>query len=223
MILPAPYYQDEATTLYCADCRDILPLLPKVDLVLTDPPYGVDGGRGGDSKKHGKAKYSADFIDNEKYMVGTIIPTIPICRMISNRMIITPGKRYMSLYPPPDDIGCFWTPAASNHGPWGFSTFNPILYYGKDPRGGKCATPSGIQVTEQSEKNGHPCPKPIKFWLWLLNKGSVEDTDTILDPFAGSGTTLVAAKQLGRKAIGIEISEAYCAIARKRLSQEYLL
>jgi site-specific DNA-methyltransferase (adenine-specific) len=68
----------------------------------------------------------------------------------------------------------------------------------------------------------HLCPKPTKLVASLVGAYS-KDTDLILDPFAGSGTTLVAAKQLGRKAIGIEISEAYCAIAKKRLSQEYLL
>jgi site-specific DNA-methyltransferase (adenine-specific) len=103
----------------------------------------------------------------------------------------------------------------------GFTTMQPILYYGKDYRAGKGALPSGKAVTEASEKNGHPCPKPIGAWSWLLDKVSQEG-ETVVDPFMGSGTTLRAAKDLGRKAIGIEISEEYCEIAATRLSQEVL-
>ena len=68
---------------------------------------------------------------------------------------------------------------------------------------------------------GHPCPKPIEVMKWLVSRCSLGN-DIILDPLCGSGTTLVAAKQLGRKFIGIEISEKYCEIARGRLRQEML-
>ena len=81
--------------------------------------------------------------------------------------------------------------------------------------------PSVIQSNAVSERNGHPCPKPVEWMLWLVKWVSLED-ETILDPFMGSGTTLVAAKQLGRRAIGIEIEERYCEIAANRLRQEVL-
>ena len=77
----------------------------------------------------------------------------------------------------------------------------------------------GRQKTEQPEKNGHPCPKPINAWKSIMCNSSLEG-HTILDPFMGSGTTLRAAKDLGRKAIGIEIDEKYCEIAAKRMAQE---
>ena len=77
-------------------------------------------------------------------------------------------------------------------------------------------------MTERPGISGHPCPKPLKAWTWLLTKGSVESSDTILDPFMGSGTTLRAAKDLGRKAIGIEIEERYCEVAAKRMSQSVM-
>ena len=68
----------------------------------------------------------------------------------------------------------------------------------------------------------HPCPKPIEPWRLIMSRLSVAPTDTVLDPFMGSGTTLRAAKDLGRKAIGIEIEERYCAIAAERLRQGVL-
>lgn len=76
-------------------------------------------------------------------------------------------------------------------------------------------------VTEKPIEINHPCPKPIKVWKKLLNSVSLRE-HIILDPFMGSGTTLVAAKELGRRAIGIEIEEKYCEIAVRRLAQEVL-
>ncbi len=82
--------------------------------------------------------------------------------------------------------------------------------------------PDLINHTETTESNGHPCAKPIGLWTKLLKRVSPSQEETILDPFMGSGTTLVAAKTLGRKAVGIEIEEKYCEIAARRLEQEYL-
>ena len=112
-------------------------------------------------------------------------------------------------------------PAAATHGPWGLTIFQPVLYYGKDFRAGKSALPTGRQVTEMAEKNGHPCPKPIGAWRWLAAKVA-QQGETLVDPFMGSGTTLRAAKDLGLRAVGIEIEERYCEIAAKRLVQEVL-
>jgi site-specific DNA-methyltransferase (adenine-specific) len=67
---------------------------------------------------------------------------------------------------------------------------------------------------------GHPCAKPLKWVTFVLSLVSVDASDIILDPFMGSGTTLRAAKDLGRKAIGIEMDEKYCEIAARRLDQE---
>ena len=119
-------------------------------------------------------------------------------------------------------MGAFYTPAAVGVGPWGFQTIHPILFYGRDYRAGLGALPTGRILTEAGADNGHPCAKPLLAWRWLLEKVS-EPNDLILDPFMGSGTTLRAAKDLGRRAIGIEIEEKYCEIAVKRLAQEVLL
>ena len=217
-----PYYQDDAVTIYHGDCRDIVPVIAQVDCMVTDPPFGVSECRGGDTRTYKKASYETErFDDTEEYRRSVVVPMIESCLLIVQRAAVTPGVFGLWDYPRATDVGCFWTPAAQTHGRWGFRTFNPILYYGRSPRAGIGDSPSGISLTESSEKNGHPCPKPFKAWKWLVNKVS-NPGETILDPFMGSGTTLRAAKDLGRKAIGIEIEEKYCEIAAKRMSQEVL-
>jgi DNA modification methylase len=93
------------------------------------------------------------------------------------------------------------------------------MFYGSSPDLQKGSKAIAIASTDTGEKNGHPCPKPLSWMRWLVSLGS-RVGETVLDPFMGSGTTLVAAKQLYRNAIGIEIEERYCEIAAKRLSQE---
>lgn len=217
----APYYADEFVTLYCADARDVLAELA-YDAVLTDPPYGIEGGSGGDSKDFAKGSYLASgWEDTPAYIAEIVVPLIEGLVATGCPMAVTPGVRNLFLYPKPSDIGCFWTPAGATHSRWGFVTYHPILFYGRDHRAGKGALPNGLAVTESAEKNGHPCPKPLKAWTWLLDKVALPG-QVVLDPFAGSGTTLRAAKDRGRKAIGIEIEERYCEIAVRRLGQEVL-
>jgi site-specific DNA-methyltransferase (adenine-specific) len=125
----------------------------------------------------------------------------------------------MFMYPDPSDIGCIYCPAGAGIGRWGFTCFHPVLFYGKRPTS-KLFLSSMISF-DTSERNGHPCPKPLLWITWALSLASVSG-DCICDPLMGSGTTLVAAKNLGRKAIGIEIEEKYCAIAVERLRQDVL-
>lgn len=218
----APYYERGGITIYHADARDMIGALPDGLVLLTDPVYGINGGKGGDAKDYRKGGYEMDgWADTEEYVQSVCVPVVEALLAKCVRAAVTPGIRCLNFYPRPADMGCLWTPAACTHGPWGFTTMQPILYYGKDFRAGKGALPSGRAVTEASEKNGHPCPKPLNAWTWLLDKVSQQD-ETILDPFMGSGTTLRAAKDLNRKAIGIEINERYCEIAASRLSQDVL-
>ncbi|KKK87613.1 hypothetical protein LCGC14_2751500, partial [marine sediment metagenome] len=107
-------------TLYLGDCLEILPTLPKVDAVVTDPPYGIEGGRGGDARDFGKGAYAGAFPDTPEYIEGTVIPAVKFAIQMAERGAVTPGIRCLHIYPKAADIGCFYTPAAMTHGPWGF-------------------------------------------------------------------------------------------------------
>jgi DNA modification methylase len=221
-----PYYEHAGITIYHGDCREILPQLPKVDAVITDPPYGV-----GLSAKRAKQRGggvsvrvgSYSFDDNPEYIAEVVVPVIAACISRARRVALTPGTRNAWTYPKPDDMGCFYSAAGTGMGKWGFTCSQPILFYGSDPylenSLGSRANSCGQTYPNDANDVEHPCAKPIAMMLWLVNRASYW-SDTILDPFMGSGTTLVAAKNLGRKAIGIEIEERYCEIAAKRLSQE---
>ena len=222
-----PYYEHAGITIYHADCRDLVGEL-SADVVVTDPPYGVDGSSGTANVARGKATYvQSQWRDDSDYLQDVCVPAIVDLLERIDRGALTVGNPNLHLWLRalrPDDIGAFWQPATSGLGPWGFATVQPILYFGRDPRLGKGQMPSGTTLTKadrqvlESEID-HPCPKPYMAWKWLVAKASLEG-ETVIDPFVGSGTTLVVAKHLGRKAIGIE--ERYCEVAAERLSQEVL-
>jgi len=220
-----PYYEDSAVTIYHGDCRLILPQLPKVDLVLTDPPYGVElKGKRAKQRDGGVIARNTPetYEDTPQYIADVVIPIITQCVVSFPAVVVTPGTRNMWKYPEPNDIGCFFSAASTGMGAWGFTCMSTILYYGKDPylaKGlGSRPNSCGQTYPNDANKYEHPCAKPIRMIHWLVSRCSLEG-QLILDPFMGSGTTLRAAKDLGRKAIGIEICEAYCEIAAKRMSQ----
>lgn len=133
---------------------------------------------------------------------------------------MTPGVVNIMNYKKPTHIGSFFYPAAIGCCNWGFSCWQPIFFYGKDPylSKGKGSLPDSIKSSEVAEKNGHPCPKPIKQWSWLVKRISFEN-ETILDCLAGSGTTGVVCELLNRKWIMIEKEKEYCDIAINRIKK----
>lgn len=218
MSLPKPYYQDDAVTIYHADCRDILPHLPKVDLVLTDPPYGL------------KFEYLSyeDSSANLQKLVRDIFPLLN-----ADRIAISSGITNYHLWPKADWICAATWNTTGSYGKCGVNQWFPILFYGKDLDGfgavngiikGDLFSVSGggsVGFQRDELETVHTCPKPMNLWKKILTRFSNEG-QTVLDFCLGSGTTLLAAKDLGRKAIGIEIEEKYCEIAAKRLRQEVL-
>ena len=221
-----PYYKENGITIYNADCREVIPCLEPVDAVVTDPPYGVNLGAAdtGQERESNRQSYTM-FADTPEYLTDVTVPAFKMALSIAKRAVVTPGNRNAFAYPRPDDIGTWYHPAGSGRGKWGFVLAHLILYYGPDPRGGQLATASSVlwrdNLSVSKFRSIHPCPKPIKFAKWLVQKASLEG-ETILDPFMGIGTTLCAAKDLGRNAIGIDIEERYCEEAANRLRQEVL-
>jgi len=211
--LPIPYYDKDGITIYHGDCREILPQLPKVDLVLTDPPYGV-------GIDYGEAQ-PADLPDHIEWLAESCLP---IFRSAARVVAITPGIVNLSKWRGADWCLAWTWKHTGTTGKWGFNQWGPILVWGTDPMlsAGKGRHPDVVRCSgDEPLPAGHPCPKPIRAWKKILSRLSL-DSQTILDPFMGSGTTLVAAKQLGRKSIGIEIEEKYCDIAIERLAQGVL-
>ena len=196
-LAPKPYYSDEAVTIYHGDCREIMPLLGKVDLVLTDPPYGLNF-----------AKWDAAIPD-----------WLPAARASAPVVAFTTAPTTMWAYPRPSWVAAYSRQGATTRNAFGgFCHWTPVLIYGdaRLPVDFAVSNDALAHIAVAREHNEHPSPKPIPIFRWLIESLGAQ---TILDPFMGSGTTLRAAKDLGRKAIGIEIEERYCEIAAKRMSQ----
>jgi hypothetical protein len=208
-------------TLYLADCLTVLPTLGKVDCVITDPPWGIGAGSGTMSLERGKALYASDkFEDSEEYVARICVPALVLALTKSDgRGLLASGVRCMWLYPRPRAVGGFYQPAAVGMSPWGFAGFNPVLFYGKDPRDGKGQSNVMTTLTQRASTDEHPCAKPDKAMSWMVQKGALPG-QTILDPFMGSGTTGVAALRHGCSFIGIEIEPRYFEIAKRRILVE---
>ena len=207
MSLPKPYYDEGGIQIYNCDCREILGSLPNVDLVLTDPPYGVG------------LEY-ASYDDSPDAWRELMLWLVPAAKAVAD-MVIMPSCRILELKwiydrVPPDWLICWYKGSPGTAAFVGFNDWEPLLVYGKIPG---VQMHDYIRATPPPADNGHPCPKPV---LWASDLVFKTNAKTILDPFMGSGTTLVAAKQLGRRAIGIEIEEKYCEIAVQRLAQQVM-
>lgn len=206
-----PYYSHAGITIYHGDCREILPHLPKVDAVITDPPYGI-AHRRGTAKDRGKG-VSLGCVGIQ----GDAIAFDP-SRWLTFPEVIMWGANFFSAALP---AGRWLIWDKQEHGGSGDFSEAEIAWHSK----GNAIKMFrhmwlGVQrASEVGEERLHPTQKPVALMAWCIGQCRT-NPQTILDPFMGSGTTLVAAKNLGRKAIGIEIEERYCAIAVQRLQQE---
>jgi len=208
-----PYYSDARITIYCADCREVLPALDPADLVLTDPPYGIGEAAGKNrtrdhvarAKDYGVASWDDQPIDQELL-----------------ELVIAAGK-YAAIFGgnyyrvPPSSCWLVWD---KENGDCDFADAELAwTNYGTAVRL-KRHLWNGM-LRKGRERRDHPTQKPLAVMAWAILKCPGEP-QTILDPFMGVGTTLRAAKDLGRRAIGIECEERYCEIAVRRLAQEVL-
>jgi site-specific DNA-methyltransferase (adenine-specific)/modification methylase len=205
-------------TLYLGDCREILPIIGRVDVLVTDPPYGLELGSSTDKRggrhtlaKDGYASYD-DTLENFKTI---IVPAITTSLDLASRGAVFSNHNLHEL-PKPAAIGGVYLPAAQGRHCWGFNSFSPVAFYGVAPGLNNGSRPSAIASTAAAEENGHPCPKPIGWMRWLVGHASA-DGEIVLDPFMGSGTTGVACVSLGRRFVGIEIDPHYFDIACRRI------
>jgi site-specific DNA-methyltransferase (adenine-specific) len=200
-------------TLYLGDCLEILPHLPNVDAVITDPPYGV--GFRGKTENDGRKSTGAyeSFADDDP---PYIIERVRAALSIAERGAITPGFRIMQQYPEWQDMGVFFVGGGVGLGRWGFCCAHPILYYGKRPKRPGMWPTSYSDGRPMPSDTGHPTAKPIEWMVRLVNLASMEN-ETVLDPFMGSGTTGVACQSMRRQFVGIEIEPKYFDIACERI------
>ena len=227
---PTPYYEHAGITIYHGDCRDILPHVT-ADVVVTDPPYGISdapntfvdradgkrGPRGGAVNTwHPPSEWDHKIDPEWCRLVCACASTVAWFGQWRKRGEVEASMPHplraeivwakdMHVGPPcplaPRDER-IWIFAAQGLKP---STFETSVW--------------DVPVIPTWEYKHHKNQKPVALLRRLV---AWMPTGTVLDPFMGSGTTLVAAKQLGRKAIGIEVEERYCEIAVKRLAQEVL-
>lgn len=226
-----PYYEHNGITIYHGDCREVLPSLPdqSVDLVITDPPFFMPA-------IHFQSRIRWQRTWGDTSILATfwsviLDATLPKMKSTGHCLTFCNGESYPVFYPEMYrrftalaclvwdkghvGLGRVWR---HQHeliiaGRWRESVFYDDGKLRSDVIRAK-ATPSA--------NRGHPVEKPASL-LEQLIVPITQEGDLVVDPFMGSGTTLEAARNLGRKAIGIEIEERYCEIAAKRLQQEVLL
>lgn len=234
---PTPYYSDDLVTLYHGRCEDVLPTLSDVDLVFTSPPYNLGDMQGGLANLSGGYRTYSDQMADDAYADwqksvlrlcwGTLSDAGAIFYnhkpIVRDRAVSLPTR----LLPPEiplRQIVIWYRQMGVN---WAATHFLPVhewvLILAKR---GWTLTDKGAShasdvwpIRPDLADNEHPAPFPLQLPVRAISSTSAQ---TVLDPFAGSGTTLRAAKDLGRKAIGIELDERYCELAANRLTQEVL-
>jgi site-specific DNA-methyltransferase (adenine-specific) len=217
-----PYYEHAGITIYHGDCREVLPGLD-VDVVVTDPPYGTGGwrrteaGNGSDPRASLVRETWDDGATDWLAAVPTLTfwPPASVWRLLAAANgvgLVKHRALYMVKLDPKPQVG--GRTAWAVEPIWCLSPAGFLLYGGVD-----WTSASTPREGRDTEATGHPYEKPLSVMRWLLSKTRAASA---ADPFMGSGTTLVAAKELGMGAVGIEIEERYCEIAARRLSQEVL-
>lgn len=225
MTLPVPYYEDDAVTLYHGDCRVLFGdlNLANVDLVLTDPPYGVSERTDRASKGRGKAAASNDFPP----VYGDDEPFDPSHLLRFPRLILWGGNYYADRLPT-SPSWIVWDKLdglVTEKREIGFDD-NADVELAWTNCGGPARLVSHrwkgmLKASEREDLRLHPTQKPVALMARLIAWRTTPG-DLVLDPYAGSGSTLRAAKDLGRRAIGVEYEEAYCRVIAERLGQEVL-
>ena len=225
--MPKPYYQDDWVTLYHGDCLELADLWTVADVLVTDPPYGIGWDRpntaGAKNSWHNPGIKGDSDTAARDAALGAGGSARPAIVFGSLKSAWPQGHRLVLV---------FQKPSATASGmfgaflPWR-KDWEPVFVLGKDWPKQPSVHSSVIPTRELSAggyrgyatATGHPHTKPLDVLESLIERCP---PGTIADPFAGSGSTLVAAKALGRRAIGVELEERYAEIAARRLAQDVL-
>ncbi len=207
-----PYYTDDTTTIYLGDCREVLPSL-EYDAVVTDPPYGINA----EARPHGvNSGVVAEWDDRVPYeLLGEFGDAATVWFGAPQKMV-----EALTTFDPTPDRVLIWAPrfTLSMAAQGGLAYRYHPIYTWRLPKQSPTVHDVVSDPTECGNWWYHQATKP----LTLMRRLVALTAGTVVDPFAGSGTTLRAAKDLGRRSIGIEIDESYCEIAARRLGQEVL-
>lgn len=236
MTLPKPYYEHQGMTIYNGDAREILPLLEpgSVDLIVTDPPYGQDYNAGNRRQQRFES-IIGDATLEEAQSVTLEVMGLVLKVLEHNRHLYWFGRADLTSLNIGPVAELIWDKGQMNLGNleivWGKAHEYIQFAVGKRwkmerTEGGLTARLRRGSVLRYPRLNSvqvinHPSEKPVMLLRELIEASS-RIGDTVLDPFMGSGSTLVAAQVEGRKAIGIEIELKYCQIAVQRMSQEVM-
>jgi site-specific DNA-methyltransferase (adenine-specific) len=223
--MPEPYYSDEWVTILHGDCRDLLPELV-ADVVVTDPPYGI--GFRSDPRRHAAPSSSRPsrpsggiYGQDWGFIVGDEEPFDPAPILALALPSLLWGAHCFASRLPDSAGWLVWDKKRGGTDGRGFISSDVDLawtnFLGHSLTYGYLW--DGMRRDGEIGQHLHPTQKPLELMHWCVN---LAPPGTVLDPFMGSGTTLRAAKDLGRKAIGIEIEERYCEIAARRMGQEVL-
>lgn len=212
-----PYYQDDSVTLYHGDCREIAEWMT-ADVLVTDPPYGISWAHhGGGSSRTTKVKHHGIAHDGTTALRDEILARWgterPAIAFGSLRAPSPPEVRQTLVWRKPVDAGVVGSTL-------GYRTDVELIFligpHEKRPPSRSSVLASSGSIARY--RTSHPHAKPTGLLEQLIEwTGGV-----VADPFAGSGSTLVAAKNLGRKAVGVELDERYCELAASRLTQDTL-
>ncbi len=213
-----PYYEQDGIVIYHGDCREVLPSLEGQALV-TDPPYGIGGSPGtGDDDPAAYPELMAWLVEQGNRIGGWCFVFQAMPNVSKFHEWFPEGWRIFA--------ACKNFAQVRPTGVW--HSWDPVVFWNSGPNSGPNSTTVhrdyhvGNVAGVFGDRIGHPCPRPLDTMKQIVAIAAAEG-DTILDPFMGSGTTLRAAADMRRKAIGIEIEERYCEIAAKRMAQGVLL
>ena len=212
-----PYYEDGSVTIYHGDSRELLPGLLESCVIITDPPYGISYNREaepqGKHREHNRRQVAAVHGDDQPFD-----PSL----LTGYKAILWGANNYAARLPDAPAVWLAWDKVTRNglklriaevEFAWTNCVVRPQIFRHLWSGGYRAADVDRNEFV-------HPTQKPVALMEWCMSL--VKKPELVVDPYMGSGTTLVAAKRANRPAIGIEIDERYCEVAARRLSQETL-